>query len=96
MELEVVWTTQANEGLSTVLRYLEKEWTKNEILNFQIKLEKLINRLLTHPTLYPKSKTKPDLRRALIDKNNYIIYRLNLSKKRIEIINLRGTRQKPL
>lgn len=43
------------------------------------------------------SKTSKQKRvyKGLIDKNNYIAYRYKPLKKTIDIINFRGTKQKP-
>ncbi|WP_304139822.1 type II toxin-antitoxin system RelE/ParE family toxin [Mesonia mobilis] len=83
MALTVVWTTQAENGLLAVIDYLEKQWSVNEILQLEINLKEVISFILM-------------LRKALIDKNNYIVYRVNSEKHTIEVINFRGTKQKPL
>lgn len=51
------------------------------------------NQITFFPDLYPKSETYEDLHKALIDKNNYLVYKVNHSKNQIEIINFRGTKQ---
>ncbi|MDN6311116.1 MAG: hypothetical protein ACTH3E_09855 [Psychroflexus halocasei] len=46
MALKIVWTPQAEIGLTKVLDYLEKEWTKKEIIeiiNFRETKQKPIN-----------------------------------------------------
>lgn len=68
MALKVVWTLNALNGFNKVIKYLEENWTKKEILNLEIKLKKLIFRISKHPKIYPSiSKTK-SLSKALIDK----------------------------
>lgn len=96
MALEIVWTPQAEKGLDKVIGYLEEEWTENEIF----KLEQNINSVLFHirkyPRIYPEAGKHKNVYKALVDKNNYLIYRVQFQKRRIEIINFRGTRQRPL
>lgn len=96
MELEILWTPQAIRGLETVIEYLETEWTTKEIIKLRGKINEVSNHISKNPYLFPISKEKRNIHKALIDKNNYIIYRHNSAKGLIEIINFRGTRQKPL
>lgn len=96
MALKIVWTPQANQGLQNVLNYLEKEWTINEILNLENNLKELLKHISEHPEICPTTQHFSNLHKGLVDKNNYIIYRLNLDNKQIEIINFRGTKQRPL
>ena len=96
MALKIIWTPQANSGLKKVINYLEKNWTKKEILNLENKINELIERISKYPKICPATLKYNNVRKGLVDKNNYIIYRIKLESKSIEIINFRGTRQKPL
>lgn len=95
MALKIHWTPQAEKGLDLVLEYLEKDWTVKEILQLEEKINQVISQIILHPTLYPKSEKYKKLHKAIIDKNNYLVYRVNKQSKSIEIINFRGTKQKP-
>ena len=96
MALKIVWTRQAEIGLDKVIEFLEDEWTVLEILNLEHNLLNLLNRIRKYPKIYPATGNYKNIRKGLVDKNNYIIYRINSRKKIIEIINFRGTRQEPL
>lgn len=96
MALKIKWTPQAEKGLFNVLEYLEEKWTKKEILNLERKIEEFTERISKYPKICPPSAQKSNLRKGLVDKNNYIIYRIQPRKKVIEIINFRGYKQKPL
>lgn len=96
MALKIVWTPQAESGLEQVLDYLEIHQTKNEIIQLESKLKGVLKHIQKYPKIYPKTIKYKDVHKALIDKNNYIIYRINPGNKIIEIINFRGTKQKPL
>jgi len=95
MALKIVWTLQAEKGLDKVLAYLEEEWTENEILNLEQKIQSLLNRISKYPKICPATGKYKNVHKGLVDKNNYIIYRVKLRKGIIEIINFRGTKQKP-
>lgn len=94
MALKFKWTPQAVKGLSSVINYLEKEWTKKEILQLELKIEQVLAQIKANPYQFPVSQNKT-LFKAIIDKNNYIVYRMDKDFKTIEIINFRGTKQKP-
>ena len=93
--MTIVWTPQAEKGLNSVLEYLEEEWTAREITNLQNNLENLLDRISTYPEIYPATSSIKNLHKGLVDKNNYLIYRVKLDREHIEIINFRGTRQEP-
>ena len=96
MALKIVWTPIANKGLDDVIKYLEENWTSKEILNLEQKIENLINAISKFPEICPATSAHKFIRKGLVDKNNYIIYRIKPRRKIIEIINFRGTQQKPL
>jgi plasmid stabilization system protein ParE len=95
MALNIKWTKQANMGLNKVIEYLEQEWTFREILNLEENIKQVTNQISVFPNLFPKSETYKFLHKALVDKNNYLVYRVNFEDSEIEIINFRGTKQKP-
>lgn len=94
MALKIVWTLQAEKGLETVLNYLEEKWTVAEILSLEQNLQSLINRISKYPKICPETSKYKNVYKGLVDKNNYIIYRIKPRKGLIEIINFRGTKQK--
>ena len=96
MALKVVWTPQAKQGLENVITYLEEEWTINEILQLEHNLKDFIERISKYPGIYPSTDKYNDVHKGLVDKNNYIIYRMDYRGEIIEIINFRETRQKPI
>ncbi len=96
MALEIYWTPTALAGLDTVLEYLEKKWTEKEISKLETKLSALLKQIRLHPQLFPKTNQLINVHKAVVDKNNYLIYRWDPTKEIIEILYFRGTKQKPL
>lgn len=86
MALKIKWTPQADNGLAIVIEYLEAEWTFREILQLEENINQVTNQISLFPDLYPKSETYKNLHKAIVDKNNYLVYRVNYKKSRIEII----------
>ena len=95
MALEIKWTLQADKGLERVIKYLEAEWTVREILQLEKKIKQVTKQISLNPELFPKSETYKKLYKAIVDKNNYLVYRVNTKKGSVEIVNFRGTKQKP-
>ena len=93
MALKIVWTPQANRGLDKVLEYLEEEWAVLEILNLEQNLQDFLKRISKYPKICPTTGKYKNVYKGLVDKNNYIIYRIQPKKELIEIITFRGTRQ---
>ncbi|UOY06919.1 type II toxin-antitoxin system RelE/ParE family toxin [Muricauda sp. SCSIO 64092] len=81
MALNIKWTPQAEKGLDKVLEYLEENWTEKEVFNFEKKIGELTERISKYPKICPPSGKRPDLRKGLVDRNNYIIYRIHPKKK---------------
>jgi plasmid stabilization system protein ParE len=86
----------AVSGLEKLLDYLRSNWTEKEILKLETKLSSLLRLISQQPELFPPTKNFPHIHKALVDKNNYLIYRKLPDKEIIEIINFRGTKQYPI
>lgn len=95
MALKFIWTKQALKGFNKVVDYLEAKWTKKEILNLENKIQQVINEINLNPEQFPKSENNKSLYKAIVDKNNYLVYSIDKESNTITIINFRGTKQKP-
>jgi len=96
MALKISWTPQAKRGLSNTIAYLEENWTKKEILNLENTLNTLLSHISAEPLMYRSSLLASELRRALVDKNNYLVYQIDSSSNEIRIIDFRSTRANPI
>ena len=95
MALKILWSASAKKGIANVIEYLEENRTAREILNLESKIKDILSKIVSNPELFPKSAKIKDVHKAIVDKNNYLIYRVDLKKKQIQIITFRGTKQKP-
>ncbi|MFH6965508.1 type II toxin-antitoxin system RelE/ParE family toxin [Flavobacterium sp. FlaQc-28] len=95
MALKFIWTSQAVKGFNKVVDYLEAKWTAKEILNLENKIQQVINQINLNPDQFPKSEKNKSLYKAIVDKNNYLVYSIDKKSNIITIINFRGTKQKP-
>ncbi|WP_202700688.1 type II toxin-antitoxin system RelE/ParE family toxin [Flavobacterium sp. UGB4466] len=94
MALKFIWTSQAVKGFNKVVDYLEAKWTAKEISNLENKIQQVLNQISLNPEQFPKSEKYSSLHKAIVDKNNYLVYRVNKEANTVEIINFRGTKQK--
>ena len=94
MAITIIWTPQAALGLDKVIEYLETKWTEKEILKLQENINHIIGHITFNPDLFPKSETNKNLHKAIVDKNNYLVYRMNNENGFVEIINFTCTKQK--
>lgn len=72
---------------------LEVKWTF-ERFYIRTKYFQVTRQIILFPDLYPKSETHKNLHKAIVNKNNYLVYGINPKKNTIQIINFRGTKQK--
>ncbi len=96
MEIIVEWMPQAEKGLDQTIAYLEEEWTIKEILQLEKDIEAFITRIKDHPQAYPKTHKYRNTYKGLVNTHSYIVYRIKPRKRQIQIINFRGTKQKPI
>jgi hypothetical protein len=82
------------KGLDSVPFYLEQFCTIKAIFQLEKNIKQVTSFIILYPELFPKSELNQDLYKAIIDKNNHLVYRINTNMGRIEIVNFRGTKQK--
>lgn len=96
MEIEVIWTKQAEKGLSNTIDYLAKRWTAKEILRLEQNIIEFVERIKLYPGIYPKTPKYKQLHKGMVDENNYIIYRVYPNKRQIIIVNFRDSKQRKI
>ena len=75
--------------MAIVIEYLEAKWTFREILQLEENITQVTNQIGLFPDLYPKSETYKNLHKALVDKNNYLVYRVNYNKPKLRDRNFK-------
>jgi plasmid stabilization system protein ParE len=88
----VIWTPEAEETFDSVIEYLERRWTENEIDQFINSTNKIINLISEHPRMYRKTN-KGNVHEALITSHNLLIYKVYPS--RINLLLFWDTRRNP-
>jgi plasmid stabilization system protein ParE len=94
-EMEVIWSAKARITYFGVLDYLEKHWTKKEIIRFSYKTESVIKAIRKNPGIFACSLKHKNIRKANIDKNNSFFYQVDKTNKRIYLLTFFDNRQDP-
>jgi plasmid stabilization system protein ParE len=91
-----VWTPKAVKGYDRIVNYLQENWTDKEVSNFIKETNKFLDVLINHPEILQKTSKRKNLYRGPINKLTILTYRIRPKAQQIELINIRGARQKPL
>lgn len=78
-----------------VLDYLEKNWSKTELLQFNRKTELVIQAIQKNPGIIAPSSKHKSIRRAIIDKNNSLYYQVDKKNRKIYLLTFFDNRQNP-
>lgn len=89
---KLIWSRRAQTDLTSILNYLEENWTEKEITEFFKKLEKQIFIIQEQPKAFPATK-KNNVRRSVLSKQTTIYY--DILGDVIRIVALFDTRQNP-
>ncbi len=93
--MEVIWSAKARITFFSVFDYLEKNWTKKEIVQFNQRTEIVIQAVKRNPGIFPISPTHKEIRKAIIDKNNSFFYKVDIYNKNIYLLTFFDNRQNP-
>jgi len=89
--MKIIWSNKAKVSYLEIIDFLLSQWSVDIAEEFESKTNQLLNTLLLHKMLCPKSK-KENLRRCVIHHNTSLIYRI--SSTNIELITFIDNRTK--
>lgn len=93
--MEVIWSAKAKITYFNILDYLDKNWTRKEILQFNLRTELLLKSIIRNPGIFPVSVKQHNIRRAIVDKNNSFFYQVDNYNKKIYPLTFFDNRQNP-
>jgi len=96
MALDLVWTKRAVEGYERIVEYLIENFTDIEVENFINESSMFFDLLKDFPDILQRTAIHKNLHRGPLNKFTIVTYRVKPRKKQIELINIRGSRQKPV
>ena len=89
----VIWAPQAVYNFNGILVYLLENWTLEVALDYESNVYDLIDTIVHNPSIGTASEKYAGLRKFLITKHGFLIYRI--SENNLEIVDIFDTRQNP-
>lgn len=71
------WTPIAREDYALILGFIESNFGSDTALIFLEKTEKVLDRILEFPSIYPVSSKRKNVRKAVITKQISLFYTIN-------------------
>jgi len=96
IEFELIWSKRAEQGYDRIVKHLEEKWTDREVKNFVQETNSFFNTLKKTPNLLQPARARKNMYRGPINNLTILTYRIKPRKRVIELVNIRGARQKPL
>ncbi len=93
MALKIVWTQEAENQLDETIKYLESNWSNDEINNFFNLLEEAIQTITKAPTRHKKSIRRSGTHEFQLTPHNTIFYSFN--SKEVTVLLFWSNRQDP-
>ena len=93
MSFIIIFSKKAKTNIEKIADYLDEEWSENVKLRFLTDISNAVKQLVIMPFMFPSSDKIEGLRRCVVNRHTVLYYRIN--KEFIEVINVKGTRQKP-
>lgn len=90
---KVVWTDHALKELGLTFQYLQLNFSEKEISRLANRIEVVVRSISTFPKLYPESFRQKGVRRAVVARFNTLYYRIDTTKKEIEVLSFFSNRQ---
>jgi hypothetical protein len=94
-EMEVIWSAKAKYTFFKVLDFLNENWTHKEIVQFNLKTQLVIDAIKKNPAIFPCSSNNKEIRRAIIDGNNLLFYKIDEVNQKIFLLTFFDCRQDP-
>jgi plasmid stabilization system protein ParE len=95
MAFKIVWTKRAVSGYDRIVNYLNENWSERELINFVTDTDSFFEILMDHPEILQKTSNHKNIYRGPINRLTILTYRIKPRLKQVELINIRGARQKP-
>ncbi|RFC54976.1 type II toxin-antitoxin system RelE/ParE family toxin [Brumimicrobium aurantiacum] len=81
----IIWSEEAKYSYENIIDDILAKWNVKTALNFEQKVNNLLEKLQINNHLYPATNYK-DLRKCVVHKNSSLIYKIN--QENIEVVTL--------
>lgn len=93
MSYQVIWTPLAEDDYSELLEFIDKNYGVDSALEFMDKTDATIERILKFPSIYPISKKRKNVRKAIVTKQTSFLYSIKKVKNEIWILEFWDNRK---
>lgn len=94
-EFEMRWSKESKVQLASIVLYLREKWTEKEVNKFLTQIREFEKIVVKFPEIYPESNKKSGLRRAVLSKQNSVIYKIDREKVFIRVYTIFDNRKHP-
>ena len=94
MAYKIIWSPQAELTFENVINYLFENWTIKQVENLLSRTNKLIGLISKNPFLFRGSE-KQKIHEVLVTKHNLLLYQINETELKVELLAFFDTRQHP-
>jgi plasmid stabilization system protein ParE len=93
--MNVIWSAKAKITFLNVIDYLNENWTKKEIIQFNQRTQITLTAIQKNPGIFPASIKYKKIRKAIVDKNNSFYYKIDYYQQEIHLLTFFDCRQDP-
>jgi len=90
-KLTVYWTSETLKNASSIKNYLKENFSEKEVERFYSLLSSFEEAISIFPKLYPQTKKKDKIRRAVLSREFSVFYRI--SGNQIQVLAILDNRQ---
>jgi hypothetical protein len=94
-DIQVIWSAKAKYTFFKVLDYLNENWTHKEIVQFNMRTQLVIKAIKKNPAIFPVSSDNQNIRKAIVDTNNILFYKIDVVNQKIFLLTFFDCRQDP-
>ena len=93
--MKVLWTPTARVTYLEILGYLLESWSEKDVLKFNSKVEKTIERIQKNPGLFVALNKNQNIRKGFVVKQISLVYKVLSEKNEIHLITFWDNRRNP-
>ena len=93
--MKVLWTPTARVTYLEILEYLLASWSVKDVLKFNSKVEKTIERIQKNPGLFVALNKYQNIRKGFVVKQISLVYKVLSEKNEIHLITFWDNRRNP-
>lgn len=92
---EIIWSTKASITFDENIKFLEDNWSDNEVERFVNLANRTINTITYQPLAFPKYKKYYNIRKVLVVKQVSLFYKYYPKQNKIQLLVFFNNFQKP-